>query len=968
MQSQQKIFVTAPILILFFALFQNSTNAQTIYSNTNPIVITDSAPATPFPSGITVSNAFGVVGKVTLKLNNLSHSFPGDVDIMLVGPGGQSALVMSDVGGSNGVSGITVTIDDDAVNSMPTPLVSGTYKPTNNDTTTDVFPPPAPTNINGTTLSVFNGTNPNGNWFLYVRDDVTNDSGIIEGGWEISITIANQFQNTNPITFFGFANTNPYPSAITVAGLTGRILKVQVKLNGLTHSVPGEMDLMLVGPNGRSIMLMSDAGTFVPVNNLSLTFDDASQNIAPYLEQLVSGTYKPTDHEPGDFFLGPAPQTLSGTTLSTFNGIDPNGVWSLFGIDDAGSGTGAITNGWSLTFELSQTGISIPQAGAADPYPSQIAINGVNGSITKVTVSITNFFHSLPDDVDILLVGPSDRSVVLMSDVGGNTGVSNLNFTFDDAALNSLPDASVLASGVYKPTNIDAGDTFPAPAPQGQPTGTTLSAFNGSSANGIWKLFIVDDNGNNFGSIGGWSINIESSASACNFTYTPNGQAFSVAGGVGNFGISIPAGCTWNVSTTANFINFISPVSGSGSSTISFSIPQNPGVARTAIINITNGIMSRTFLIQQESGCPVSLSQSSFNYSPSGGGGNLNVTANQACSWLATVNVNWIQINSAQQSGNGTVSFTVQRNITPMNRSAVVTVGAHSFSVSQDGSSRRSFDFDGDSKSDVSIFRPSDATWYVMRSSQTGTYITAQFGLATDKLAPADYDGDSKADIAVYRNGQWYVLQSQSGVLRVESWGTTNDMPVPGDYDGDSKADVAVYRPSESVWYIQRSSDGSLYWKTFGSPGESPVQSDYDGDGRTDIAVYRRGKRSGQNSLWQILQSSNGNVISQYFGVSGDIAVPADYNGDGRDNMAVFRPSNGTWYILHYPSSSYSSFQWGMAGDIPVAADYDGDRLYDFAVFRNGVWYIAFSGSGAVRTESWGMKGDKPVPSVYTAE
>ncbi|MCA1683998.1 MAG: hypothetical protein LC708_02575, partial [Actinobacteria bacterium] len=164
-------------------------------------------------------------------------------------------------------------------------------------------------------------------------------------------------------------------------------------------------------------------------------------------------------------------------------------------------------------------------------------------------------------------------------------------------------------------------------------------------------------------------------------------------------------------------------------------------------------------------------------------------------------------------------------------------------------------------------------------TTTAGAVPPTTWGTTNDKAVPGDYNGDAKTDIAVFRpsNGGWYI-QGQGGF----AFGTNGDVPVPGDYNGDAKTDIAVFRPSNGGWYIQGQAGA-----VFGTNGDIPVPGDYNGDGKTDIAVFRP-----SNGGWYI-QGQAGAV----FGTNGDIPVPGDYNGDGKTDLAVFRPSNGGWYI-----------------------------------------------------------------------
>ncbi len=264
---------------------------------------------------------------------------------------------------------------------------------------------------------------------------------------------------------------------------------------------------------------------------------------------------------------------------------------------------------------------------------------------------------------------------------------------------------------------------------------------------------------------------------------------------------------------------------------------------------------------------------------------------------------------------------------------------------------KAAFDFDGDKKSDVSVFRSSNATWYIQQS--TSGFTGLQFGIPTDKIVPADFDGDGKTDIAVFRDGIWYIQRSNSGFTSVQ-FGQTSDIPVPADFDNDGKADVAVFRPSNGTWYVQQSTSGFTGFQ-FGQSGDKPFASDFDGDGKADFAVYRDG-------YWYIQRSTAGFTAAQ-FGLPTDTPVPADYDGDGKADIAVFRASNGTWYIQQSTAGT-TGILFGQSGDKPVAADYDGDGKADVAVFRDGIWYLNRTTSGFTGIQ-FGISSDTPTPNAF---
>lgn len=276
------------------------------------------------------------------------------------------------------------------------------------------------------------------------------------------------------------------------------------------------------------------------------------------------------------------------------------------------------------------------------------------------------------------------------------------------------------------------------------------------------------------------------------------------------------------------------------------------------------------------------------------------------------------------------------------------------------------YDFDGDRKADVAVYRPGATVndfsyWFILKSTDNTVQIT-QFGHDGDVLVPGDYDGDGDTEVAVFRPGinTWFTSQDPMTNYGAVLWGSAGDIPVPGRWDNDAKTDIAVWRPSEGNWYIIKSTGGTEV-RSWGTNGDKPVPADYDGDGMMDAAIWRPSV-----SRWFIQKSGGGTVVENW-GDATDLLVPADYDGDNKDDMAVFRPSTGFWYIIQSGGGTRTE-QWGQTGDVPVAADYDNDGKADLSVYRpgEGAWYIFSSCPCTLKSSTFGVATDKPVPSAFT--
>jgi len=271
--------------------------------------------------------------------------------------------------------------------------------------------------------------------------------------------------------------------------------------------------------------------------------------------------------------------------------VNLGNVSQSFGLGSFVVGSAARTNAAAIAVPASGN------KGPAAPFPSTISVSGVTGTVTKVTVTLAGFAHTYPADVDVLLVGPTGQTLLLMSDVG-SVGVSGLTFTFDDAAPGTLPATGTLSSGTFKPSNYGAGDTFSSPAPA-EPYGSALSVFNGLNPNGTWSLYAQDAFSRDSGDIAqGWRINFITAVPDCCSGAAPSAD---LALGLGATPALVNVGS--NVVFTLNVTNLgpdtasgvlLTNLLPAGMNFVSASVSQgtatnNAGIVTCALGTLTNG-------------------------------------------------------------------------------------------------------------------------------------------------------------------------------------------------------------------------------------------------------------------------------------------------------------------------------------------------------------------------------------------
>ena len=286
---------------------------------------------------------------------------------------------------------------------------------------------------------------------------------------------AARFPNPAPITVADCCDaqaSSPYGTGVSVAGLAGTVTKVTATLSGLTHGAAGDLDVLLVGPAGQKVLLLSDTGVSATAANV--TFDQAGA-AANDLVPLATGSYQPTNSAEdcatgSDAFPAPAPAGPYGSSLNDFNGSNPIGTWTLYVVDDCQVDAGAVASGFSLSITTTGSAATpfsnnaavtvgdccVPKAGSL--YPSTVSVSGTGGTINGgMAVQLLGLTHNYVADLNVLLVGPGGQKVMLSSDAGRAAAGSNLTFSDAAGAGNGVPAAAAVPTGVYLPTNLCGG-------------------------------------------------------------------------------------------------------------------------------------------------------------------------------------------------------------------------------------------------------------------------------------------------------------------------------------------------------------------------------------------------------------------------------------------------------------------------------------------------------------------------------
>jgi subtilisin-like proprotein convertase family protein len=236
-------------------------------------------------------------------------------------------------------------------------------------------------------------------------------------------SITNTFTSAGSISIAAQDAATPYPSTLNVSGVGNPIVRLSVTLSNLSHTYPDDLDVLLVGPGGQKVMLLSDAGGGTDITSRVLTFEDLATGLLPDETSLVSGVYKPTNYGTSDGLGSPAPAEPYATALSAFNGLGANGTWSLYVWDDASSDAGSLA-GWRLTVVTQG-----PAVCCVSP-PTPVAAMARTGLDARVSFNTVTGRQYRVETTSLLGPGASWSSLpgaASLPGTGGTLGVTDTN-------------------------------------------------------------------------------------------------------------------------------------------------------------------------------------------------------------------------------------------------------------------------------------------------------------------------------------------------------------------------------------------------------------------------------------------------------------------------------------------------------------------------------------------------------------
>ncbi len=444
---------------------------------TYTLVVTNSGPYTATHVTVTDTLQVGLVGTAVYSSGLWSCSGPSSVVICTLIP---------DLAPMQSVSfEITVTAPMSGVLRNDAIVTSNMYDPDLFDPDTDnivtTFAAVRP--VADLAISKSDSPDPvNAGTPLTYTITVTNAGPVSAGALTTTLSVANLHAIGIPGAVHGAAW--PYPTTVYVDSMPGLLQNMTVTLASLNHTFPGDLSILLVGPSGQSVVLMSNAGGGIHASGITLRFNDVGTNLPANGALTSTVVYRPTNYGIGGL-PAPAPSGPYGGSLSAFNGVSPNGVWELYVYDNVDSDGGSIA-GWDLQL----TTMTTDTVTLTDTLPSGLTGVGVlaaPGWVCNNTGGVvTCIGNTLPVNV------PTVFSIAATAPITGGIITNTAEIASTTADLRLTDNTTAITTTVLAVADLQISKTAsPNPVGAGQPLTYTLT-FTNAGPSPVANVTVID--------------------------------------------------------------------------------------------------------------------------------------------------------------------------------------------------------------------------------------------------------------------------------------------------------------------------------------------------------------------------------------------------------------------------------------------------------------------------------------------
>ena len=385
------------------ALAPPASAEEATWESSTPIVFSganESVSGWPSPTSVQVSGQEGPITDVDLHVNDIDFNQLLELNLLLVAPSGETEIVKrAGCANTGAVTNLDLTVDQQAAQALISDCPAGTYRPA--DTCAGGSSCPFEQDVPGGPHSVnfnnFNNENANGQWRLYSYRWCSNtcpSSGDRIESWSLDISTGSVNLDL-PAGSATSGAASPYPSERVVTNQSGIVTDLNVRIDGIFHNHPDDIEIMLQKVGGPTVVLMSDTCGSFDVNAYGWTWDDEAAGAMPAGDGsnvCANPSYRVTNRNPGDSLPAPAPQAASATSLSAFDLLGANGIYRLWVADDSGGDEGFFTSQFNLEF-------------TTRPYAStaftQSALEVAEGEAGTLTVRRSGASSYAPGNVDV---------------------------------------------------------------------------------------------------------------------------------------------------------------------------------------------------------------------------------------------------------------------------------------------------------------------------------------------------------------------------------------------------------------------------------------------------------------------------------------------------------------------------------------------------------------------------------------